>query len=506
MLLVAVAGLMGLRLAGPGSEVADLQIVGRWPAYPTAVLASDAMWWQNDTNRTSTALDDAALSGVVARLCDDAAIAAAGGAAATVPPTRGTTWAGDGERAWVAADQCRAALGRGFVSCRGVCIPRAQCYAVTRPEPCAMLSLGSPGNGFAECEGGCVPRGRCTHVLRTPRFELTSYVGTPRSLENRTLGGGALMLPPGVLGGWNETAARMAAFDFFNTTTREWGFNASLPEPPVLPPPPIAVCVVRWRRSYLESRRLEQTRYDNQTNQTTVGTYQTVASPLPAGDYKPARMLEQNVTLGTEVVSLMVRGAWSSAALGVKEETEPAQVVLSLPALQMLLEPGRERARTQRALFRYCGRWGEVPNTTAEDSDERWLLEQLDRPEVVTLMTARPTIVLAVANISNCTGLNATNATYRSGPTWFNETCVNNTVPEMPPPSPTIWDRSDTAQCTLPLRNSSDEPELVDLAVLTGPTRWAPIVPIPFAYMTDRPELSGIASKSTSNLHYDFQG
>ena len=317
MLLAVALHLVALQLVstkGPGSQVADLQIVGRWPAYPTAVLASEAMQQKNDTNRTSTAADDAALSGVVARLCDAAADAAAGGEAVAALPTRSTAWAGDGERAWVLADRCRAALGRGFVRCRGACIARAQCYAAARPEPCGML--GDAGNRFAECEGGCVPRGRCAHVLRTPRFELTSYVGTPRSLENRTLGGGALMLPPGTLGAWNATAARVAAFDVFNTTTREWGFNASLPEPPVPPPPPVAVCVVRWRHSYLEARRAAN---------------QTVAAALPAGDYRPARALEQNVTLGTEVVSLMVRGAWSRAELGLGEEGEPAQAVLSLP-------------------------------------------------------------------------------------------------------------------------------------------------------------------------------
>jgi hypothetical protein len=475
--LLLAAGLS----SGPGTDVSDLQLVGRWPTFEVARLASEAL--QNMSNGTAAASldDDEAVRNVVARLCGEVIDAAAGAAVEPAPPMPNTTWLG-GDRTFGGLDPCRSIPGRALVSCRGGCIPRAQCYALAPPEPCSML--GASGVAFAECHGGCVPRGRCAHALATPSFEISAYVGQPSSLENRSLAGGALMLPPGTLGVWNETAARLETMAVFNATSRAWELNASAAEPPA--PPPVAVCAVRWHGHYMSRRRAMR---------------QNITYPLPSGAYQPLQAQEQNVTVQTETVSLLVQGAWAQQA----QALEPAAAVLRLPAQQPLPEIGRAPVREQRAIFRYCGRWGpavpDAANSTnssaysysttsllAESvplSEEQWLLDELEQPEVVTTFTARPVAALVV-NTSNCTNSTDLNST--------NTTACNTTSPPPPPLAPAIYDRSDAAHCRVPVGDSdSVSSELIDLAVLAGPTRWAPIVPLHFAYMISRPELSSMA-------------
>ena len=66
-----------------------------------------------------------------------------------------TTWLG-GDRTFGGLDPCRSIPGRALVSCRGGCIPRAQCYALAPPEPsrravAEATMLASAGELAAEC-------------------------------------------------------------------------------------------------------------------------------------------------------------------------------------------------------------------------------------------------------------------------------------------------------------------------------------------------------------------
>lgn len=398
-------------------------------------------------------------------------------------------WVG-GARAWASYDPCSSIPGAALVSCRGSCIPRAQCYPAVRLDPCSHL--GASGAGFTECHGGCVPRGRCAHMLKTSSFELNAYVGVPSALENRSLAGGALMLPPGALGAWNETAARLEAMSFFNLTSRRWEFNVSADEPSA--PPPVTVCAIRWRGSYMPRRRRLR---------------QHVMLPPPGTAYRPIRAIRQNVTVRTEVVSLLVRGVWSGAPPGSVEAAASIQPGLRaahvlLSAMYPLPEAGRAPVREQRGVFRFCGRWGSaldepvnatnatqgvIAQSRPDGTHERWLLDQIEEPEVLTEFTARVvgTVVdqspgLNSSNCSNATKVNSTNVT------------ACNTSALRRPTMPVIYeyDRTDAARCTVPIGDNASS-DLLDVVVLAGPTRWAPIVPVHFTYMDSRPELSTAA-------------
>ena len=536
LLLGAAVQLTGAPVQLTGSQVADLQVVGRWPTFQVASLASEVLWNRSNSSalpQVSASLyalrclfacppvrslrcaggqgeagraEEDALRAVIARLCDEASDAAGGAATAEVASPE-TMWVG-GARAWASHDPCSPVVpGRALVSCRGSCIPRAQCYPAVRLDPCSLL--GASGGGFTECRGGCAPRGRCVHVVSTPSFELSAYVGEPSALENRSLGGGALMLPPGTLGVWNETAARLATMSFFNFISRRWEFNASAVEPSA--PPPVAVCVVRWHGNYMPRRR---------------GLRQQVVFPLPDSAYQPSRALVQNVTVQTEVVSLLVRGAWSEAEHGAAAaflESEPPTAHLLLPAVRPLPEDGRAPAREQRGVFRYCGRWGSA-NATNSTHDiklsHEWLLDQLEGPEVVTELTARtvgglPAGLLPVVRSSNCTNATGANATGANA-TGANATNLTACHTTEVPPALYEYDRTDEARCRIPIGESVSS-ELLDIAVralhfplshsfphtnlkspcaeqvLAGATRWAPIVPLNFAYMVSRPELNSTA-------------